>query len=351
MRSPVKRIGTYSIWLFAFGYFASYVPYSALTKALSLGALPDMAAGLPGFALLPTTALASMLGMYAYLGLSGGFAYAGRRSVRGVQVPWPSTWTFLSGLCTAGIIATTTLAYTFDGTSIVFMMLLMRGGVLVLAPLVDAVSGRRVSWPSRVALGLSLAALVVATAPGADMRLSVAAGVDVAVYLASYFVRLRFMSRLAKSGVAGARQRYFVEEQMVATPALVALLAAWAALGSGGAAGQLREGFLEMFSRPTLVVELGVGLLSQGTGIFGGLILLDPRENTFTVPVNRASSVLAGVGATVLLSMWLGLRGVGLRDLCGAVLMTVAVGVLAVPSVLEARRRREAAAALIVPGA
>lgn len=340
-----------SIWWLAFGYFACYLPYSALTKALSLGALPGMDVALPGFALLPSTALASMLGMYAYLGLSGGFAYAGRRSVGPVRVPWPSLWTFLSGLCTAGIIATTTLAYTFDGTSIVFMMLLMRGGVLVIAPLVDMVSRRRVSWPSRVALGLSLAALLVATGPGADMRLSLVAGLDVAVYLAGYFVRLRFMSRLAKSEVSGARQRYFVEEQMVATPALLVMLAAWAALGAGGPAEQLREGFLGMLSRPTLAVELAVGLLSQGTGIFGGLILLDPRENTFCVPVNRASSVLAGVGATLALSAWLGLRGVGLRDLSGAVLMTVAVLVLAVPSVLAARRRREAAAALALPGA
>jgi len=35
-------------------------------------------------------------------------------------------------VCTAGIIGTTTLAYTFEGVSIVFVMLLMRGGVLLI---------------------------------------------------------------------------------------------------------------------------------------------------------------------------------------------------------------------------
>ncbi|MFP2902679.1 hypothetical protein [Corallococcus sp. 4LFB] len=295
-----------SIGWFALGYFACYLPYSALTKALSLGALPGMSAGLPGFVLLPSTALATLVGMFAYLAWSGAFQHAGRLRVGPWALPWPGRWTFLSGLCTTGIIATTTLAYTFDGTSIVFMMLLMRGGVLVLAPLVDAVSGRHVAWPSRVALGVSLAALLVATGPGTELRLAWVAALDWAVYVVSYFVRLRFMSRLAKNHVPGARERYFVEEQMVAAPALVVLLALWASSGVGGAAAQLREGFTGMFTRPTLPVELAVGLFSQGSGIFGGLVLLDARENTFTVPINRASSVFAGVGATLVLSLWLG---------------------------------------------
>ncbi|RKH46853.1 hypothetical protein D7X12_04455 [Corallococcus sicarius] len=338
---PVKAPGKVpvSIWWLAFGYFACYLPYSALTKALSLGALPGMAAGLPGFVLLPSTAVATLVGMFLYLWGSRSFRYAGHRRFGRWELPWPGRWTFLSGLCTTGIIATTTLAYTFDGTSIVFMMLLMRGGVLVLAPLVDALSGRRVAWPSRVALVISLAALLVATGPGASPQLSLVAGLDLAVYIASYFVRLRFMSRLAKNDTPGTRERYFVEEQMVATPALLVLLALWALSGVGGAAAQLREGFLGMFLRPTLPLEFAVGLLSQGSGIFGGLVLLDPRENTFTVPVNRASSVFAGVGATLALSLLLGLPGVGATDLAGAALVTVAVAVLAAPGVLAARRR------------
>jgi hypothetical protein len=331
-----------SIGWFALGYFACYLPYSALTKALSLGALPGMTGGLPGFVLLPSTALATLVGMFAYLASTHSFRHAGHLRVGRWSLPWPGRWTFLSGLCTTGIIATTTLAYTFDGTSIVFMMLLMRGGVLVLAPLVDAVSGRHVAWPSRVALGLSLAALLIATGPGTDLRLSWVAALDWAVYVVSYFVRLRFMSRLAKNHVPGARERYFVEEQMVAAPVLVVLLALWAWAGVGDAAAQLREGFTGMLTRPSLPVELAVGLFSQGSGIFGGLVLLDARENTFTVPINRASSVFAGVGATFVLSLWLGLPGVGVRELAGAALVTVAVAALAVPGVLAARRKRPA---------
>jgi drug/metabolite transporter (DMT)-like permease len=332
-----------AIWGFAFGYFACYAPYSALTKALSTGALEGMTRGISGFELLPSTTLASLVGMFTFLTLMGWWRHAGRRTFLGVSLPWPGRWTFLSGLCTAAIIGTTTLAYTFEGTSIVFMMLLMRGGVLILAPLVDAWSGRRVRWPSWVALGLSLAAVAVATGPGVKLAVTVAALVDVAVYLLGYFIRLRFMSHQAKAEDPHASRRYFVEEQMVATPAIVLTLAVLALVGEGRVMLDIRQGFTGFLERGQLGPELFVGLLSQGTGIFGALILLDPRENSFCVPVNRASSVLAGVLASWGLAHWLGMRGAGPRELVGAMLVMAAIAVLSVPSVLKAHRASRAA--------
>ena len=49
----------------------------------------------------------------------------------------------ISGVATAVIIGTTTLNYTFVGISILFALLLMRGGVLILAPVVDTLLGRQ----------------------------------------------------------------------------------------------------------------------------------------------------------------------------------------------------------------
>ncbi|MCY1077959.1 hypothetical protein [Archangium lansingense] len=327
-----------AIWGYAFGYFACYAPYSALTKALSHGALEGMTRGISGFELLPWSTLASGLGMFLFLTGRGWWQYASTRTFLGLRIPFPGPWTFLSGLCSAAIIATTTLAYTFSGTSIVFMMLLMRGGVLILAPLVDVLSQRRVAWPSWVALGLSFAAVGVATAPGVDARVTTAALVDLGVYLIGYFIRLRFMSRLAKTGEPSAGIRYFAEEQMVATPVLVAVLAVAALIGEGPVLLDIRHGFTELFARGRVLEELLVGVLSQGTGIFGGLILLDHRENSFCVPVNRASSIVAGVVATGLLSVLLGLPGVGTRESVGAALVMGAMLVLSLPAVLQARR-------------
>jgi hypothetical protein len=285
--------------------------------------------------------------MFLFITSRGWWQYASTRTVLGVRVPFPGPWTFLSGLCSAAIIATTTLAYTFSGTSIVFMMLLMRGGVLILAPLVDVLSRRRVEWPSWVALGLSFAAVGAATAPGVDARVTLAAGVDLAIYLVAYFFRLRFMSHLAKAKDPSASIRYFVEEQMVATPVLVTVLAGAALIGEGPVLSDIRHGFTDLLTRGRVLDELLVGVLSQGTGVFGGLILLDHRENSFCVPVNRASSIVAGVVATVLLSTLLGLPGAGRRELLGAALVMGAMLVLGLPTVLKARR----AAASVPPEA
>ena len=141
-----------SIWWWAFGYFAAYAPYSALTKALSDGKIGDKVAG---NTILPLSTLSSLLAMMLFLFLTGWWKSAGRKQIGKFAVPCPTPWTAMSGLCGATILTTTTLAYTISGVSIVFMMLLLRGGVLMIAPIVDAVSRRKVKWPSWVATGLT----------------------------------------------------------------------------------------------------------------------------------------------------------------------------------------------------
>ncbi|MCC6555058.1 MAG: hypothetical protein IT372_18985 [Polyangiaceae bacterium] len=331
------------IWGYALGYFLCYAPYSALTKLVSQGKIPGMARGISGFAVLPISTIASLAGMMIFITAMGWWKHAGRREVLGLRVVAPGRWTFLSGLCSAAIIGTTTLSYTFSGVSIVFMMLLMRGGVLVIAPLVDAVSRRKVRWSSWASLALSLGALLVAFAEGASWELTAVAAADVAIYLASYFIRLRFMSRLAKSDDPAARTRYFVEEQMVATPAIVLALAVAAILGQGDLMADVRWGFTGIWSSGAALAVLAVGFLSQGTGIFGGLILLDRRENTFCVPVNRASSILAGLLATLGLSTFAGAKALPTSELIGAALIIAAMAVLAAPAVLARRGAAEPA--------
>jgi drug/metabolite transporter (DMT)-like permease len=321
----------FSIWGFAFGYFAAYVPYSALTKALSKGLLEGMDKPIDGFVLLPSTVLASMVCMFLFLSAMRWWRFATQRRIGSITVPSPRLRTLLSAACTACIVVTTTLAYTFEGISIVFAMLLMRGGVLVIAPAVDALSKRSVRWYSWVALGLSLAALIVAFAERGGFALSFAAALDIAIYLASYFVRLRIMSGAAKSSDPDANKRFFVEEQMVATPLVVLVLSLWALSGAGAAAADLRLGFTDIWSSPVLFTVLLVGVFSQGTGVFGGLILLDKRENTFCVPVNRASSILAGVVASFALAIILDTRTPSFMELIGAGLIVVAIVVLSVP--------------------
>ncbi len=325
-RPPDKSTGTSSIWWFAFGYFAAYAPYGAITKALTSG---ELAASerLDGLSLLPLSIATSVVCMFTLLKVLGWFRYAHRTRIVGLDLPTPTRWTLLSGLATAAVVLTTTLAYTFANTSIVFMMLLMRGGVLAIAPVADFVGGRAVRWFSWVALALSALAMAAAGFAVDTYELTLWAVVDIAVYLGAYFLRLRFMSKLAKGGVEDNR-RFFVEEQMVATPAAVLGLAVFALVLPGAGGDSIRRGFLEVpFGGAALWVGL-VGFLSQLTGVFGGLVLLDPRENTYCVPVNRASSVLAGVVASYALLFAGAAPAPELAELVGASFLVSAILVL-----------------------
>ncbi|GAC1354966.1 MAG: hypothetical protein NVSMB47_08390 [Polyangiales bacterium] len=329
-----------SIWWLAFGYFACYAPYSALTKAIPRGFVATRHV-VTGFELLPVTVLASVVGMFAFLSLAGWWKYATHRTVLGVRVPSPTRWTALSGVCTAAIIMTTTLAYTFRGVSIVFIMLLMRGGVLVIAPVSDFFARRKVRWYSWFGLGLSLVALVVAE-HGGDYTMTALCGINVGAYLLGYFVKLRFMSRLAKSADPIANTRYFVEEQMVASPLLFLMLGAVAIAGVGALGHELRAGFTTFFSSGVVGEGVAIGLLSQGTGVFGGLILLDRRENTFCVPVNRTSSVLAGVLASYSIAFIFHQSLPNRWEVGGAALVIGAIHFRCVPPMLERQRARRA---------
>lgn len=311
-----------TIWLAAFGYFACYVPYSALTKTMS--------AKLSGLTLLPISAIATTLMMVIVITALGWWKHAG----------WPSRWTLLSGLCTALIIGSTTLAYTFEGVSIVLAMVLMRGGVLMIAPIVDRISKREVRWFSWAGLCAALAALLVGLADTGSYVIPLWCGVDIAVYLTSYFIRLRFMSHIAKSDDPAVNKGYLVEEQAVGGPALVIMLALAALLG-GEHTAALRSGFSAdlLLGGTDLTSLLLIGALSYGTGIFGALIFLDRRENTFCVPVNRSSSILAGVCASFALTWLFDAPLPRVSQLLSAAIIIGAVAFLTIPPMLEQRRR------------
>lgn len=156
------------------------------------------------------------------------------------------------------------------------------------------------------------------------------------------------MSRLAKSDEREVTLRYFVEEQMVATPAIVVGLAAFAIAGAGPTAREVSWGFTGIWSSGVAWQSLLVGLLSQGTGVFGALILLDRRESSFCVPVNRASSMIAGMLATAAMARITGAPGLSTSEMVGAGLVLGAITVLAWPTI-AARRAASAVARPLTP--
>lgn len=341
------KLAALGIFIFCFGYFASYVPYSMMTKMITSGFFEGQnGQGFTGFQILPVVSLATFLSMYLYLTLAGWWKYTAHMQVGTFSIPRPRWFTFISGLCTTGVIVTTTLAYTFEGISIVFAMLLMRGGTLIIAPIVDLIAvkrKRKIFWPSWVAALLSLIALFITFSGKHGTALTVVAAINIACYIFSYFLRFFFMSNWAKSTDSAEKRGFFTEEQMVANPAFLlgVFVTAWigSTMDPASIPGQLWYGMTNPSLNGLFLAAFLIGLFSYGTGLFGTLIFLDPRENTFTVPASRISSVFSGIIATYLLAIFYGSKYPPKEELLGISLLIVAICFLSYHSVVEKKKK------------
>lgn len=313
------------IWALGFGYFIFYTPYSALTKAISNGLLSADKKPVYGPEILPMSVLATVVTMFIIITVAGWWKYAGRREFFGLSIPFPNRWTFLSGLCIATIIGTTTLAFSFGGISIVLVLVLLRCGTLIIGPIVDLSLSRRVRWFSWTALVVSLLALFVALADVSNYKLSLFAVLNILAYVMAYFFRLRIMTRLAKTDDKNITLRFFVEEQIVATPMLLAALAMLAAIGTGDILMGFRHGFTTFLSSDVVVPAILVGVSYAALCVCTTLIFLDRRENTFCVPMHCGSSMLSGLVASWALTILYDQASPSAAQLASAGLITVAL--------------------------
>jgi protein-tyrosine-phosphatase len=282
------------IWWFAAGFLLFYTPYAALSKAVTAGVVPGVPKGLLGLEILPAAILGTVLAWPVIITLVGWWRYAAM----------PSREIALSGLGLAMIIGSTTVAFTFQGISIVLALILMRGGLLIMAPLIDAVFGRRVRWFSWVALAICFGALAVSLAAANDYSLPMLAALNLSVYLTGYALRTPLMTKLAKVRDAEVTRRYFVQEVLVTAVLLPAIPALLAFFGSGSTSAALLRGFTSFWSmHPAAIVPIvAIGVFYASHNIFGTLIYLDNRENTFCVPLFCAASFLAGFFSSTILA-------------------------------------------------
>lgn len=285
-----------AVWLFALGLVVFYTPYAGLAKAVTAGILPGIPKGLVGFEILPAAILGTVVTIPLIITLLGWWKYA-------LPVTSPRAIA-LSGLGLALIIGSTTVAYTFQGISIVLALLLMRGGLLITGPITDAVFGRRVRWFSWAALGVSFAALLVSLLAAKDHSLPLLAALNLAAYLSGYVMRTPCMTKIAKVRDPEVARRYYVQEVIVTITLLPLIPAVMALFGIGPVSLALRRGFTTFWTaHPAAVVPVVlVGVFYGCHNIFGTHIYLDRRENTFTIPLFCGASFLAGYSAVFLLS-------------------------------------------------
>lgn len=309
-------------------YLLLYLPNVMITRFITTNPHPELGRPLTGLETLPASLIISTAMTYLFIWLSGWHRDANSFRLGRTRLPIPTRLTLLSSVGTALVLFTVPLSFTIPDVSIPFMQLLMRGDILLIAPLLDLAFGRRVRWWSWVALVMVLAALSLTLIERGGFDLPPLAILVVALYTFGYFLRLAVMNKISKNGDPAMVRRYFVEEKVVALPLSVAILALISASGIGGQSNELAWGFIDVWTDPVIWEIFLIGGTLTLISIAAIIILLDPQENAYCIPLERAASLLAGVAGSVLLALFWGGRMPSDAELVGAGILIGAIVLL-----------------------
>jgi hypothetical protein len=306
-------------------YFLSYIPNIIVTRLATSGVHPERGRALTGLETLPISLTVNLVLTYLFIWLSGWHRDAHGLQVGNTRVPVPTRYTVLSGIGTALVLFTVPLSFTFTDVSIPFIQLLMRGDILLIAPLVDFIFGRKVRWYSWTALVIVGIALTFVVHQRGGFHLPPLAIATVVLYTVGYFLRLAVMTRISKSGDPATVRQYFTEEKIIALPMSIVALAAVSLMGLGSQGDQLAWGFTRAWTDPVVVLLAAGGFTLTIISVFAAIILLNPRENSYCVPLERSSSLLAGLAAAYVLSAFWGQPAPTGSELIGAALLISAI--------------------------
>jgi hypothetical protein len=278
-----------------------------------------------------------------------------------------------SGICTAVVIPTTTLMYTLP-ISVMVAMVIMRGSVIVVSRLVDAIQIRqgllhkRVYWQENVAVVFALLAVAakvlwtpgvlapfrglladlgvsiedVTTSGGFEFLQSHAAITIFSSYILAYAIRIYIMNYYKNTRGKGQKQNntaFFAIEQLAATSAILLLTFAFLA-GVGDSMHQVHE-FRESILQPHAYWK-GATITGSSFGVVAFfsvfIFMFKGRTATFAGLVNRLTSLVAGTAATLIFHFAFGGRFPVISDWLALFFILVAVGFL---TQAEMRRRAE----------
>jgi hypothetical protein len=299
------------------GYFVFYV-ITGLTVKIFLGS-PDR--GLPGMAgiefLVYSTAGGTLIALAVVL-LGRWYRLESIRTVRLGRLSCPSEILYIipSGICTGVVIPTTTLMYTLP-ISVMVAMVIMRGSVIVISRVVDAIQIRqglldkKVYAEENIAVLFAIAAVSVNTVfardGGFDFVHSRAAMTILGSYIVAYSIRIYIMNYYKNTRGKGKplnNKAFFALEQIAA---FFTILIAGILVFHGG----------RLFGWSSEVLELYRGAITDplprwGWAIAAGvafgivsffsvfLFMFKGRTATFAGLVNRLTSLIAGTAATLI---------------------------------------------------
>lgn len=328
------------------GYFACYV-VTGVTVKYFLGSASKGFPGLKGIEFLVYSTVAANLAVLSVVLILRWYRYLGDKAALAYIVP--------SGVCTAVIIPTTTLMYTLP-ISVLVAMVIMRGSVIVISRVVDAIQIRQgilhktVYFQENVAVAFALGAVAVhlvfaGKEKGSfDFVGNTAAMVILGSYVTAYAIRIYIMNYYKNTrppAERGDNRGFFATEQIAASASLMLTalvvfnMPSW--FGITGERIELFRGAI-LDPRPVWDMAMLAGTAFGAASFFSVFIFMfKGRTATFAGLVNRLTSLIAGTTATLIFHYGFGGRFPKPQDWISLGFILVAVGFLT-----KAERRRAA---------
>lgn len=322
------------------GYFAFYVATGVAVKYF----LGPAQKGYPGFDDITYLVYSTIGGTLLCLAVVvlGKWYRLNDASPTALKIPKEVLILIPSGICTAVVIPTTTLMYTLP-ISVMVAMVIMRGAIIIVSRLVDAIQSyqgilkKKVSWEENLAVVVALLAVGLKIFwVGNDGKNHFAflesrpAMIILGAYVFAYSIRIYLMNYFKNTGSLQKvdNRAFFGIEQIVASATL--LIAGTLLYFTSWDLPQVQQ-FQKALATPPPSWSLAIlsGTAFGMVAFFSVFIFMyRGRTATFAGLVNRLTSLIAGTASTLVVWAVFGGRLPSLEDWTSFGLILVAVALL-----------------------
>ena len=318
------------------GYYVFYVITGVAVKYF-LGEKEQGFPGMGGIEFLVNSTIGANLIVLVVIFTLGWIKLKSNRLVKVGPLKLPSELAYIvpSGVCTGIVIPTTTLMYTLP-ISVMVAMVIMRGSVIVISRVVDMIQIKQGILTKRVypeenwAVVFALGAVATNLFGGRfDFAGNPAALTILGSYITAYAFRIYIMNYYKNTrapGVPHDSRGFFALEQLAATATLILMGVIVVNAGSWfGSYDSRIDEFTDALRSPDYRAMLA-GVPFGIVAFFSVFIFLfKGRTATFVGLVNRLTSLLAGITATLVFAVAFGGRYPNAREWVSVALIIVAV--------------------------
>jgi hypothetical protein len=248
-------------------------------------------------------------------------------NVLGVNIPSELPYILVSGICTAVVVPTTTLLYSFRGISVMVAMIIMRGSVIIIGRLVDAIQIRqgilkkKVYAEENIAMFIALFAVSIKILSGSGDGASPFTSLPVMVIFGSYIfvysIRIYIMNYYKNTRPSEEKKdnnkSFFAIEQITSFLTMVLVTAAvLIAAKNFGVEGERITPFAQAVFNPDPDWASWAFFAGSAYGIIAFLsvfiFMFKGRTATFAGLANRLTSLIAGTVSTLIIAAFFGGR-------------------------------------------